>query len=455
MFSNPSSQWLIVPTFSIFSIVFWMTINLIDFFDWNQGLGRGLVTLIVNLVLMALLFLGQTRNLLVAKILTTVNIVIATMLTIYYTIFFPSKSHDFEIVQNGIAFSLSLITTLVFLRSWLLKQEIGNQIYTRIHLSLVFLCALFFAFNVPAIVQGLREPMIIDVGETTLESAKAILSGQNPYTLLLDESNENIPNLSEYTGFKYMPLMAITFMPFSRINEGGIILSNLILYILVAIMIYLISDQITSSHTFSLFSLFLYLLTPLIPNEVFRAGVTDLAPVLYMLLGIFFLRSNSFLSGLFIGFSVSTKLLPGILLIPLYLPPRNRFSYFLGLFGGIIPIIYFLCKSPEEFIRNAFVFNLIRPTDTTSWLHYYSDQIGFIVKIIAIAIFVSISIYSLLRKPSLVIRCELTIISILFILLTSPINHRNYQIWWIPLLCIVSSAIALRYIEIIDYFDEA
>jgi uncharacterized membrane protein len=256
-----------------------------------------------------------------------------------------------------------------------------------------------------------------------------------------------------YTGFKYMPLMAITFIPLSSMNESGLILTNLLLYILVSFMVYFLAYQIISSHMISLFALFLYLSNSLIPNEIFKSGVTDLAPVLYLLLGLGCFELNPLFVGIFVGLSISTKLLPGILFVSLCLPSVKRSNYFTGLIIGLFPILYFLRQSPIAFIENVFIFNTTRPTDTTSWLHYFSPEIGIVTRFSVLTLLLSLAIYICFMKPGLLVRCELAVISIFCTLLSGPINHKNYQIWWIPILAAVLSVEAFKYIEILNKYN--
>ena len=307
------------------------------------------------------------------------------------------------------------------------------------------------AIHLTEFFESYDDPRLIDVARTTLNSAKAIANGQNPYAIAIDINSEKLGSVSaKYTGFKYMPLMALTFIPLVSMDESGLILTNLIIYIAVSFLIYLLTYQISFSHVVSLFALLLYLSIGLIPSEIFEAGVTDLSAVLYLLIGLVCFTLNPLVSGIFIGFSVSTKLLPGILVVSFCLPEKKRLSYFWGLTIGLAPVFYFLIYSPKAFVENIFIFNITRATDTTSWLHYFPTEVGIMTKFLGLIMVTGLSVMPFVGKPSLLLRCEFIVISILSILLGSPINHRNYQIWWMPILAIVFSIEAFRLIEIIS-----
>ena len=83
-------------------------------------------------------------------------------------------------------------------------------------------------------------PHIIDIGTTTLAAGQAMLHGQNPYTLPLDQG----PESAGFTGYKYLPMMILDYLPLGApFGQRGVLLTNLLLLLAV-----LVADEAHRRH---------------------------------------------------------------------------------------------------------------------------------------------------------------------------------------------------------------
>jgi hypothetical protein len=186
----------------------------------------------------------------------------------------------------------------------------------------------------------------------------------------------------------------------------------------------------------------LYLGLPLVPFELFAKGVTDLLAVVPLLLALVLLERKPALAGFCIGLSVSAKLLPGLLLLPCCVPAtaRARLVYAGGIVLGLLPMLPFLLWAPQPFIDNIFLFNLVRPADSTSWLLAAPMLAANLAEGIAVAAYLAVAGYVLVRPPSLGWRTGLGMVLVLAALLSGPAAHHNYQLWWLPLMAALLGA---------------
>jgi hypothetical protein len=150
-----------------------------------------------------------------------------------------------------------------------------------------------------------------------------------------------------------------------------------------------------------------------------------------------------FLSGLLVGVSVSTKILPALALVPLFAPAvnplrdRNGARFWLGLVCGCLPTLVFFAWSPADFISNVVFFNLSRPVDSTSWLDGLAAWWRQVAAAMALLVVAGAALFRWARRPGPRGRAVLILVVIVGMTLLGPANHGNYQLWWIPWMSVV------------------
>ncbi len=284
------------------------------------------------------------------------------------------------------------------------------------------------------------DPHLIDIPASTLEAGRALLAGVNPYTSLMDRTVGSAPEMAAFRGFKYSPLMAVAYIPLGiPLGDRGVVLTNLALQLVAACLVFrLARDQ--GTRVTGLTAAFAYLAQPIGPWELFHQGVPDLTAVVPLLAALLRADRNAGLAGLCVGISLSAKLLPAGLLLPCCLPtnPRDRVRYGLGIALGAVPLLLAALWSPVALWNNLVRFNLSRPADSTSWLYWAPSFMGPIARGVILIVYLCIAAAVWrAREIALSARCGLGAILVLATLLTGPIAHNNYQLWWLPLAAVV------------------
>jgi hypothetical protein len=280
---------------------------------------------------------------------------------------------------------------------------------------------------------------LIDIGATTARASKLLISGDNPYCSDIDPHPDFKWGSFTFNGYKYGPVMPLVYMPLvARLGDSGILMTNLVLHVLVAAMTWLVAARV-ASPVHGAFAMVLYLCIPLLPSELFLKGVTDLAALLPLLMCLALGEQRSFLMGALTGISISTKLLPGAILAPLLIPNSSigRLRYSIGVLSGLIPLAVASSVSPSEVVSNLVLFNLFRPSDSTSWLHTHPPSVSTACRIVFFASLLYLYFITWTRQVSLLERIRYALLAILMLLLSSPICHRNYQLWWLPMFAIL------------------
>jgi hypothetical protein len=269
-------------------------------------------------------------------------------------------------------------------------------------------------------------PHIIDIGATTLAAGQALLHGQNPYALPIDTG----PESAGFTGYKYLPLMIIDYLPLGApFGQRGVLITNLMM-LLAGLWL---MQRIARTKLAPLALLML----PLPAEQIFAKGATDLAAAL-PLLGALALTQNtnsgrrSFWCGVCIGLSIATKLLPGAAMLPALIPARRRDLFAAGIVVGLLPVLPFVIAGPQDFWGNIVLFNLTRLPDSTSWLQAMPASVASAVHLLFAAAILAAAVYAWRRSPPVLTRAALAAMLGIAAILAGPGAHHNYQLWWLP-----------------------
>jgi hypothetical protein len=264
-------------------------------------------------------------------------------------------------------------------------------------------------------------PHIIDIGLTTLEAGKALLQGLNPYALPIDTG----PESAGFTGYKYLPMMIVDYLPLGApFGQRGVLITNLLVLLACLALMKRIADTKLAP--------LLLLMVPLLAEQIFAKGATDLAAVLPLLGALALVERSSFGCGVCVGLSIATKLLPGVALLPALIPAERRASYIAGVIVGALPILPFVLLRPPAFWNNIVRFNLSRLPDSTSWLHAMPADVATATHLLFAAVLLVAAIHVWRRHPPVIARAVLAAMLGIAAILAGPGAHHNYQLWWLP-----------------------
>lgn len=279
----------------------------------------------------------------------------------------------------------------------------------------------------------LAHPHLIDIATTTLAAGNALLHGGNPYALPIDTG----PEAAGFDGYKYLPVMIAAYLPLGALlGERGVLLTNAIV---LALCLWLMRRLARST-----LAPVLFLMLPLVSEQLFAKGATDLITVLPLLASFAVAERSSFLAGLGVGLSIAAKPVPGGLFLPCLLPARRRARYAAGIVVGLLPLLPFLVISPHRFLANTLLFALRRPADSTSWMGSAPPSVALVAHGAMIAAFVIAFVYCWRRAPSLAMRSGLGAMLTIAAILAGPGAHHNYQLWWLPFAALTLSLALAR-----------
>jgi hypothetical protein len=287
---------------------------------------------------------------------------------------------------------------------------------------------------------------MIDLPLRTLDAGDAMLRGKLPYQLAIDLEPRSLPGVEHITGYKYMPLMPVVYMPLGQpFRKRGVLATNLLLDLMTAALVFALARR-AGGRAAGRFAALLYMAVPMVVREVLISNVTDLSAEVPLLLAILLFDRRPGLAGLCLGLSISVKLLPGVLLLPCCLPPRGRHRFALGVVAGLTPAVVALALCPVEFLQNVVIFNARRPPDSTSWLFQMPAALAVASRLAFAFAWLAYAAWSWVTSHSQTLsqRCGAAVLLILGSLVSGPVNHRNYQLWWLPFFAVVLGVAATR-----------
>jgi hypothetical protein len=406
--------------------MFWLSIALMQDFDLAGGakaimlLGLGLATVGVTLTVEGRRLPPRRERIVVGGL--------ALVLAVFAALT-PSRLSQAETVAV-----FGLAASPLALRAIGVRNLAGLD---RLPAILVAICALLAVNRLRIALDFLHAPDMEDIGRTTIAAVHAVLAGQNPYAAPIDLH----PEYPDFPGYKYLPMMMAAYAPLAAaLGETGLRLMNLVLDAGVSAAVSLSARRI-GGPVAGLLALAAWLMLPVLPRDIYKHGVTDLAPVLPLVFALMLAETRPGRAGLLIGLSVAAKLFPGLLLALCALRRRHIGFYVLGGIAGILSAVAFYLWDPADFTRNVFMFILSRPIDITSWMHGLPSVVPILAKLVYFLFLLAVLIHLLLRPASLARRCGLTVLAVVGALLTGPDAHNNYMIWWAPFFCVLLGAL--------------
>jgi Glycosyltransferase family 87 len=405
----------------------WILVMLMQDFDLAGGkkaillLGLAVATIAVTRVVEGGALSARSS----AALLAGLGIVLAVL-----AILTPSRLSAAETLA-----AIALAVAPLALRAVGVRSPVGLD---RLPAILTALCVVLALNRLRFVFAYLHAPDMEDIGRTTIAAIQAVFTGHNPYATPLDLH----PEYPDYPGYKYLPMMMAVYAPLvSAFGETGLRLMNLVLDAGVSAAI-LLSARRIGGPVAGLLALAAWLMLPVLPQDIYKHGVTDLAPVLPLVAAMILAETRLGRAGLLIGLSVAAKLFPGLLMALCCLRRRHVAYYFTGGFVGILPAVAFYLWGPADFTRNVFQFILSRPMDETSWMFGAPPIIPMAAKLGYFLFLLGVLAYLVAASPGMVRRCGLIVLAVIGALLTGPDAHNNYMIWWAPFFCILLGSLA-------------
>ena len=299
-----------------------------------------------------------------------------------------------------------------------------------------------------------RAPHVNDIPLTTMAAARAMVAGHNPYAVAVDPRAESAEQRRNYDGFKYLPMMAVAYSPAALLDSpSGVVLINACLQGAAALLVFLVARSLAGSLAASL-SLIFYLWLPIVPRQLFGPGVTDYAAVVPLLAAFALVTRKPRFAGLLVGLSLSAKLVPALALAAIIAPaaspwrPGDGRRYWAGFVCGCLPSLVYFLWSPADLVSNVLFFNLSRPVDSTSWLDGHPAWWRAAATIGLAALFAAGAGIRWVMTPNRRGRALLIVVVAMGTTLLGPVNHGNYQLWWIPWLAIVLASCAGPFLSV-------
>jgi hypothetical protein len=398
--------------------MFWSLIMLMQDFDLR---GQAKAVMIVGLAVATIALASEGFS---SAVKSRVLAVLAAGLLVFAAL---SPSH-LTTAESIFAFALAAVP--------LLLERIAPRLaipVARLPVLLAVICAALVLDRLRIAYAFLHFPDMEDIGKTTIAAVHEVLAGRNPYAAPIDVH----PEYPDYPGYKYLPMMMAVFAPLSApFGEPGLRVTNLILDGLMTGAV-LLSARRMAGPLAGWLAAFAWLILPVIPRDLYKHGVTDLAPVLPLVVALAISGTRLGRAGLLIGLSVAAKLFPGLLVALCCLRRARLGWYILGGIVGILPAVAFYVWGPPAFMLNVFQFILSRPSDETSWMFGLAPIVPTLAKAAYFLFLLAVLIHLLTAAPGMARRCALIVLCIVSALLTGPDAHNNYMIWWVPFFCIL------------------
>ena len=278
------------------------------------------------------------------------------------------------------------------------------------------------------LVSGLAVAKLSDVATTTVDAARLVWHGHNPWAAQIDPYGAINGHSPAYGGYKYLPLMIAANLPFVLpFGPGAVLWVDLGCVAALALIV-----RALAGAPAGWIALAVILATPELAETSLAMGYNDALGMALVLGAMLAWPRSALLAGLLIGASLSCKLMPGLVAMTILFPATRWRAYLAGLVLGLIPDALALAWAPAPFLRNVLLFNFVRAPDSTSWRMLAPAIAGRIASLSAMALWAGLSLTMLRPGPAIERRIALFVIATFALIITGSTAHDDYMIWWLP-----------------------
>jgi hypothetical protein len=414
---------VIVFALAVFGVA-WTCVHLLAVLDWGFGVERAvlLALVFVSVIMFMTLLAGQVSALRRRCAAATLGLVAA--IEAWFFLRSPQSIPGWQTVA----------TVIFAMLPALLWVPIGLRLRARslLVVFLVLACTGLLVRRCVDFERCKRNPHLTDIAEATMAAGERILKGEEVYVHIKEGPADDASMKASYRGFVYNPMMAIAYLPLGHcFGARGVLFTNLVLDLAAAMLIFLIGSQL-GTIAGGLCGLCVYLMLPLVPFELYVQGVTDLAAVVPLIAGLALFRRYPSWAGLCIGLSISVKLFPGAFLLLCFAQRGQLRRYTVGVALGLVPTLCFLALGPSAFVESTLLFCLQRTSDSTSWLHGLPNAVQTVAGVLSLVFLIGSGGLLCWWQGVATRRCAFSILIIIGSLLSAPVVHRNYMLWWLP-----------------------
>ncbi len=352
--------------------------------------------------------------------------------------FFSRKFFQYDFNGFELAKLIFLVLVINYFVSSVAFQPLEN-VSPKIDLVLLIFWTYLLSRRFIFFVQCLNSPNLTDISFTSMRAITTLLHGQNPYSAVIDYHADFARPPHMFQGYKYLPITLLVYTPLSSIyGLQGILVTNFFFDMAIAFL--LLSQRPTlASRTVAIFSSVLYLWLNFVGHKIYRQGSNDVIPIAFALASFLMLDSRLFLSGILLGLSTCSKLIPGALLLVIWGSNYPKRNLFLGFLLGISPALPFFLSQPSAFTENIFLFLILRSYGSIhSWYSHLSPMVPMLLKISFSALLVWSCVQRYRNPQNQVVLCAATVAFLNYLLLTTAVAA-NYFVWWYPFFAILAA----------------
>ena len=268
----------------------------------------------------------------------------------------------------------------------------------------------------------------------------------------LDEMERLSPSIAELpecrelrlqfdsVAYKYGPVLLASYAPFvALLGDAGIYVAHILLFIALSALTALLAYKMANGDLFLASLPFVVLYLPrYISSSTLSFAAVDLAPTLLSVLALSMLTFSKAkrvgaLGSAVLGLSICAKLAPGIFYLPLLsrLKPRE---WVLAPIIVALVVLPFLIWDPVGISNNLVLFNFSRLVDSTTPMYFLDPTSRAVVKLVVIAGLAALAIIGIRQRWPLSTTLAFVTFAHLGAMGISLSFHNNYLVWVLPVL---------------------
>jgi hypothetical protein len=174
---------------------------------------------------------------------------------------------------------------------------------------------------------------------------------------------------------------------------------------------------------------------PHLRHDVLFFSASDLIPITLAMVAMDLLQHRRFEWDAFVlGLSAVAKLLPAVVFVPLLLAGGSLRPVTVFLAVILLCFLPFALWDATGVWNNIVLFNLVRPTDSTSLMHYLAPGVGFLVIFVAASLLLGLLVFLRRRHWPLLGQWHYLVAALILTCLCGKVFHNNYLVWLLPVL---------------------